>query len=67
MIKPYRKYEARSPEKMAESAALHVLEELKENRYPYAYCKEVAKKLDAYVELYKKELDEAAQGELYAP
>lgn len=34
MIKPFRKYEARSPEKMAESAAIHVLEELKENRYP---------------------------------
>ena len=67
MIKPYRKYEARSPEKMAESAALHVLKELKENRYPYAYCKEVVRNLDAYVELYKKELDEAAQGELYAP
>lgn len=67
MIKPYRKYEARNKKEMTDGAALHLLDELKENRYPYAYCKEVAKKLDELVEQRQEELDEAARGKLYAP
>lgn len=67
MIKPFRKYEARNKKEMTVSAALHIIEELKENRYPYTYCKEVAKKLDELVEQRQEELDDAARGKLYAP
>lgn len=65
MLIPFKKYKTNDKQRMVETATEHLLAQLKENRYSYDMCKEIAEKLSKRIDQDKEEITDLHFGKPY--
>ena len=65
MITPFKRYQKNDKRQMVETATEHLLDLLKENRYSYDMCKEIAEKLNDCIDQDKEDIDKQQYGKPY--